>query len=411
MKVLCVFGQHNYGNPARGEGYEYVNFIPALRRLGHTVAFFDSWNRSLYSDFADLNLALLKTVEAEKPDLIFAVLMHFEIWLETWEILRNVCGITTVNWATDDSWKYAQFSRLVAPAFDAFATTYRSAYQRYLVDGHRSAILTQWAANSETLNPPLPARECCYPVSFVGSAHGDRAAWVAELRRRGIEVHCFGHGWPAGPVAAAEIPRIMRSSVISLNFANSLRTRQGLRFEDVKQIKARTFEVPGAGGFLLTEAAQDLDLFYQDSKEIAVYQDLNDLEARIRHYLAHHDERDRIAQAGFERTRTEHTYELRFAPILDFAQRQHGLRSSGMPYGAQQQEAFVRFSALARSHRPSQGLQLLRHLLVRPASAVWGPVRGPRAARRLVFELSWRLAGAETYRASGWPGRMFYRES
>jgi hypothetical protein len=33
------------------------------------------------------------------------------------------------------------------------------------------------------------------------------------------------------------------------------------------------------------------------------------------------------------------------------------------------------------------------------------------AARRFVFELSWRFAGARTYSASGWAGRMFYRES
>ena len=43
-----------------------------------------------------------------------------------------------------------------------------------------------------------------------------------------------------------KIPEIMRQSVISLNFSNS---RQG------RQIKARTFEVPGAGGFLMTETA------------------------------------------------------------------------------------------------------------------------------------------------------------
>ena len=39
MRVLCVFGEHNYGDPNRGEGYEYANFVPALRRLGHEVLF------------------------------------------------------------------------------------------------------------------------------------------------------------------------------------------------------------------------------------------------------------------------------------------------------------------------------------------------------------------------------------
>jgi len=44
MKTLCVFGQHNYGDPGRGLGYEYTNFIQALKNLGYEVVFFESLN-------------------------------------------------------------------------------------------------------------------------------------------------------------------------------------------------------------------------------------------------------------------------------------------------------------------------------------------------------------------------------
>lgn len=33
MKILCVFGRHAYGDPARGEGYEHANFLPAFAAL------------------------------------------------------------------------------------------------------------------------------------------------------------------------------------------------------------------------------------------------------------------------------------------------------------------------------------------------------------------------------------------
>jgi spore maturation protein CgeB len=56
-------------------------------------------------------------------------------------------------------------------------------------------------------------------------------------------------------------------------------------------------------------------------------------------------------------------------------------------------------------------LKLLRALLVVTASLALGRRRGPRAARRLLFELSWRFAGSKTYGAAGLPGRLFYRES
>jgi spore maturation protein CgeB len=410
MRVLCVFGEHNYGDPKRGQSYEYRNFLPAFRRLGHETLFFECWNRSLYRDFRLMNRALLETVQQHRPDVIFALLMNYEIWTETWDILRRAGIAATANWAADDSWKYRQFSRLVAPHFHAFATTYADIYQRYQADGMSHVCLTQWAANPEALQPPLPAKECQYPVCFVGTAHGKRRAWVHRLRQRGIDIACFGHGWSRGPVAAEEIPRIIRSSVISLNFANLPGPWVRGFGLSKNQIKARTFEVPGSGGFLLTESAVGLERYYTPGREIAVFRSLGDLERKIRYYLFHLEERDAIARSGFERTRTEHTYDQRFAQVLDFAQSQKdryfaqlGLR----PSGCIDWEAFA---AAAERHTINPTLSLLKRALVPACSVIWGRRRASRAARRLVFEMSWRLVGAHTYSAAGLPGRMFYAE-
>src|SRR5205807_8777796 len=98
-----------------------------------------------------------------------------------------------------------------------------------------------------------------------------------------------------------------RSSVISLNFANS---------RGDKQIKARTFEVPGAGGFLLTEDAPGLERFYRIGEEIDSFADVDELEAKIRYYLADPRRRDAVAVRGFERTRDEHTYDSRMREIF-----------------------------------------------------------------------------------------------
>lgn len=56
----------------------------------------------------------------------------------------------------------------------------------------------------------------------------------------------------------------------------------------------------------------------------------------------------------------------------------------------------------------NEDLWALKKVLNKLCSTIWGPVRGSRAARRLVFELSWRLNGTNTYSAAGIPGRMFY---
>lgn len=413
MKILCAFGEYNYGKRERGRGYEFSNFLPALRAIGHEVVFFDTLDRDRYADFADLNRSFLEMVRNERPDLIFCVLMHYELWLETLEIAKRECGVTLINWATDDSWKYRQFSRLIAPHFDLYATTYAAAFEKAKRDGLENFHLTQWAAAGATLQEPLVARECRHAVSFVGSRYGDRVQWIEGLRQRGIKVDCFGHGWKQGPVAGEEIPRIMRDSVISLNFGDSETVLDGVRLSRSRQIKARIFEVPGCGGFLLTQPADGLDRYFTPEEEVVTFGDLEELARRIRHYMAHPEERDQIARAGHIRTRAEHTYEIRFAQLLDAAKALQGRRSlAGSAASADvSEDGLEAFRKTALRHRLHGGLRLFRRVLTAPCVRIWGQQRGPRAARRILFELSWRLRGKTTYSAAGWPGRIFYRES
>ena len=149
-----------------------MNFLPALRRLGHRVSFFESFSREPYTDFKALNRALLQRVEETSPDVVFCVLMQYEVWIETMRLIRK-SGPLLVNWSTDDSWKYPMFSRLIGTEWDLSVTTYPNAVGWYQRDGIGKVYLSQWAANVETLTPPLPATACRYPVSFVGAAYGE----------------------------------------------------------------------------------------------------------------------------------------------------------------------------------------------------------------------------------------------
>lgn len=400
MKILCVWGQYNYGDPARGQGYEYSNFLPSLRELGHEVELFDSFSRVFFSDFSELNRALLETVERFVPDLVFCVLMGYEVWLETLELIR-ASGARLMNWGTDDSWKYDQFSRFMAQAFDLWVTTSYEAWQTAQRDGLKNFFFSQWGAAGIRLAEPLAASECRHQISFIGSAYGSRPRWIAALKARGIQVDCFGQGWPHGPVAAEDIPRIVRESVLSLNFGDSGIQFRGLRPYHSRQIKARVFEVPGAGGCLLTEGAERLDDYYRIGQEIEVFRDLEELSAKILFLLANPEQRKAMAWAGYLRTKAEHTYEARFGEVF------HRLP----PRERWATIDFSSFEAINRRHRTGLGARLLRTLLVAPFKLIWGASRGPRAARRFLFELSWRLVGRQVYKAAGWPGRLFYRES
>lgn len=394
MRILCVFGRYNYGDPARGEGIEYSCFIPALRALGHQVFFFESFARTGHQDFAALNRALLKQVEAFQPDVVFTVLMMAEVWLESIALIRRA-GCKVINWSTDDSWKYREFSRLIAADFDVYATTCPDALSNYAVDQIGNVHLSQWGASAAQLAEPKPARDCRYGVSFVGSAYGNRPSRIAALRAAGVKVECFGHGWPGGAVAAERIPEIARDSVVSLNFSEA-GGGSGL------QIKARIFEVPAVGGMLLSEAAPHLEDYFVPGTEIARFSDESQLLTEVRLLLENSTRRDAIAQAGHVRAAREHTYTQRLGNLLDqLGSITAGPRTIDWPV----------FEKVAARHEIGWQCKLLRSLLVLPCTFVWGSERGPRAARRALFEASWRLLGRHTYTAAGLPGRLFYRQS
>ncbi|AFY32515.1 glycosyltransferase [Calothrix sp. PCC 7507] len=394
MKVLCVFGKYQYGDPARGINTEYAAFVPALKKLGHEVIHFESWDMSSYSSYAELNQALLQTVERVQPHVILTVQLYYEIWWETLKIIQARRDVATISWTTDDSWKYKEVSRFIGTAYHAMTTTYPEVIAKYYSDGISNVLLTQWAASSETFNQPLSFTCCRYKVSFVGRAFGNRMKQIAELRNYGIEVDCFGHGWASGQISTEEVPRIMRESVISLNFANSI---------GENQIKARTFEVPGAGGFLVTEYTPGLEKHYTLGKEIEVFHNIPELVKKIKYFLEHPQERDAVAWAGFERTISEHTYEMRMEEVLNFAI-------------ASKEEYLITNVTISESksiedacqlHKLTLWLKFLRSILLWFCIRIWGHKRGRRAARRITYEASWRIFGYKTFTASGCPGRMF----
>ncbi len=82
------------------------------------------------------------------------------------------------------------------------------------------------------------------------------------------------------------------------------------------QVKGRNFEVPGCGGFMLTEPAEELERFYRDGREIAVFRGLRGLVESARRWLDAEAERAAIARAGLDRTLREHTYVHRFTDIF-----------------------------------------------------------------------------------------------
>lgn len=147
--------------------------------------------------------------------------------------------------------------------------------------------------------------------------------------------------------------------------------------------------------FFLTESAPFLENWYVPDLEIAVFQSDQELVPMIVYYLSHPDIRDRIAAAGFERTRNDHTYEKRLHLILNFAlhAKNAHMQNPLDPHPMPERNGVGLFDASKTVIEKSERLlPLLRQILVWGCNRIWGHGRGLKAARRIIFELSFRLA-------------------
>lgn len=355
MRILYVAMKYDYGDPERGYSFEHYNFYDSLRNMGHEVVYFDFDTIMHERGREAMNARLWEVAKAENAALMFTALFADELDPAVVRRISEETDTTTVNWFCDDHWRFESFSRRWAPCFNWVITTDREALPKYAGIGYNKAILSQWACNHFLYRKLDLALE--YEVTFVGQPHSDRRQVVDRLRAEGVDVRAWGQGWDAGRLSQDEMIAVFNQSRINLNLSNSSCPRQAperLSFAPLRwgghlarllphgeqvverakgrlgrrvvreaapaayfgQIKGRNFEVPGCGGFLLTEPVAHLEDYYSLGNEVVCFDDEDALVAQVLYYLDHEQERQAIAQAGYERTVREHTYERRFAEIF-----------------------------------------------------------------------------------------------
>jgi len=343
MKIIYISSKHNYGDPQREFFYQVLT---NMDNRSHKVVYFAFDELMEKFGRKKMNNLLLEEVNKEKPDLCFFFIRRDEIKKET---IRKISkNFVTLNWFADDHWRFDNFSKHWAFCFNWIATTDSQAKEKYHKIGYNNVIHSQWGFNHFFYKVrELPK---IYDVSFIGQPHGNRKKLVAELERAGIKLNCWGRGWPNGWVSNEDMARIFSQSKINLSFTKSSnyniiksiggiflkKLRRGKRnlivpenpyywWDNIKslyhrkrrQIRTRDFDILGCGSFALSEAADNIEDYYQNNKEIVLFYSIDDLVKKIKYYLIHSKEREEIARAGQIRTLRDHTYEKRFQQIFN----------------------------------------------------------------------------------------------
>ena len=86
--------------------------------------------------------------------------------------------------------------------------------------------------------------------------------------------------------------------------------------DKIRQVHLRDFEGPMSGALYFVEYQEELEDFYEVDREIVCHSSREELLEKVRYYLAHPDEAERVRRAGHERARRDHTWQRRFDQIF-----------------------------------------------------------------------------------------------
>ena len=152
-------------------------------------------------------------------------------------------------------------------------------------------------------------------VSFIGTLHGGAERWhnIMCLSANGINIETFGWDSPNRRITFEKKIEIINRSKINLDFSGvsekTRLTRKHQIYKRMKQIKGKVFEYTMCGSFALCEYAPGLEHFFEVGKEIDIFHDKEELLEKVKYYLVHEEEREKIAQKGYERALKDYAVE------------------------------------------------------------------------------------------------------
>jgi hypothetical protein len=281
-----------HGKPIRRSRVRTIaGKVPYLRRLAGS----ELWLESL----------LLSQIEEERPDVLYIqdlTLCEPRFIEQVRPFVKIIVGQIACPLPAD------RFLH----GFDVILTSFPHFQQRFRARGIASEYFR--TGFEASLLERLERTRATRDVVFVGGMTHLHLGGNALLERVAdrLELHVWGYGMSGisadsplrrhyhGEAWGLEMYRVLSNSKIAIN-----------RHVDVAENYAnnmRLFEATGVGTLLMTDEKENLGELFEVGKEIVTYSDADDLVDKVRYYLEHDEERERIAQAGQARTLRDHTY-------------------------------------------------------------------------------------------------------
>ncbi len=303
--------------------------METMRELGHEVVpvdtepeevrnrqkhLFQRVRRKLVGppDLAKANQRICQLIKEDSFDVLWLD-KGLTITPETLRIVRQVSPKTAIaGYAPDDMAAKHNQSRAFLnglPLYHVFFTTKSYGVKELEALGVPKAVFIGNAYDPRTHHPvqvsEVEREKLGGPVGFIGDYEIERARSIFFLAQRGIPVRIWGPNWDrkcrlrhpnmrieGKPLWGDDYAKAICSFDINLHFLRKI--NRDLQTQ-------RSIEIPACGGFMLAERTNEHLELFEEGKEAEFFSSDEELEEKVRYYLSHPKQRERIAAAGRER--------------------------------------------------------------------------------------------------------------
>ena len=275
-------------------------------------------------DLRRRNQLLLAQAARFQPDIIWHSGGNREILPATLARLKDEhdCKIVYSNGDSPIVFSHA-IERIAAPLYDlVLVNDYYHGMQWRELGAPRVECLPGVGVDPELHYPqPISAapRSTLCDIGFVGTLtpdnlYSERVAALTSLGEFDLGVWSV-HEVPAslqpyyrGSALGERMLQVLSSVKISINVHGDFMRYGG---------NMRLFECAGLGTFQLVDDRPGVHEWFVDGEHLVTFSDLEDLREKARYYLAHDEERERIAAAGRAHVLAHHRYDQRLARVFE----------------------------------------------------------------------------------------------
>lgn len=264
---------------------------------------------------------LVHLFEVNKNDGFIPDILLMQTW--AWRVdtaylkeIKSLYGCLIINIGMDDRHSFidkndwSMGTRGLVPVLDLALTCAPECVDWYKKEGVDSVFFPE-ASHSDFFYPQS-AIEKKYQVGFIGAKYGVREEIVEALKSNGISVMCYGNGWATGRLALSKTNSFFNECKIVLGVGTIGHTR------DFFALKLRDFDALMSGAVYVTHHNPDLEVLFENGKEIFLAKGTQDYVNIITRLLSNEGKLENYRNMAYKKALNEHTYSLRFQNLKEY---------------------------------------------------------------------------------------------